>query len=559
MSAAWTGLFAAILLAAPVLAQQPSPAPAEESTGSIEGTVLDAVTGEPIRKAEVNLNGAATPGGTQTNLTAGTDASGHFAFRALPAATYWLHAQHANYGYVASAEGPARITLQTREQKSGIEIRLSPQGTISGKVVDEFEAPVANCFVSALRRQSQGGGRRGLVSRNGLATNDRGEYWIQGLEKGRYYVNARCNGELEAPHALMPARDPRRPTLVYAPQFYPGVPDTNGATRLGVAPGTETQGVDFRVHRVTGVTVRIRVDAPDPSVLQNGNVQVLLLPPSLDLSETGGIGGSMDRRNGEFQIRSVTPGSYVIVVGTTMTAANGPFYQGRLPLQVGATAPDPVHVTLAPATEMSGTVEVEGDNQPALEALSVVLEPLSNLPFPRPPQAHVNKDGTFTVTGVTPGRWRLLLWGGPYIKALAIGERDASPFGFDLAPGTAGPIHILASGKTGQVQATVPAMAGGEAINFLLVPAEPERLDAGLVRSSPAGGGQATLQGVVPGRYRLYAFDAPPRWNLQELPEVLGALENRATLIEVGEGQTVQVTAEPIDAAQLKEALDENQ
>jgi len=558
MSAAWTGLFAAILLAAPALAQQPAPPAAEEATASIEGTVLDAVTGEPIRRAEVNLNGAAAPGGAQTDLRAGTDASGHFAFRALPAGAYWLHAQHANYGYASSKDAAARVSLQSGEEKTGIEIRLSPQGTISGKVVDEFEAPVANCFVSALRRQSQGG-RRSLVSRNGVATNDRGEYWIQGLEKGRYYVAARCNGEMEAPHALMPAHDPRKPTLVYAPQFYPGVPDTNGATRLGVTAGTETQGVDFRVHRVTAVTVRVRIDAPDPSVLQSGGVQVLLLPPSLDPFETGGLGASQERRNGEFQIRSVTPGSYVILVSTTMAAGNGPFYQGRLPIQVGATAPDPVHVALAPASEMSGTVELEGDNPPALDALSVMLEPLNNFPFPRPPQAHVNKDGTFTVTGLTPGRWRLLLWGGPYVKSLSIGERDASPFGFDLAPGTAGPIHILASGKTGQVQAAVPAASGAQAINFLLVPAEPERLDGGLVRSSPAGGGQATLQGVVPGRYRLYAFDAPPRWDLQELPEVLGALENRAQLIEVGEGQTVQVTAEPIEAARLKEALDENQ
>ena len=552
MSAAWTRLFAAILLTAPALAQQP--AAIEETTGSVEGTVLDAITGEPIRKAEVNLNGAAAPGGAQTDLRAGTDASGHFAFRALPAGTYWLHAQHANYA--PSAEAHARIALQSGEQRSGIEIRLSPQGTISGKVVDEFEAPVANCFVSALRRQSQGG-RRSLVSRNGVATNDRGEYWIQGLEKGRYYVAARCNGELEAPHALMPARDPRKPTLVYAPQFYPGVPDTNGATRLGVTPGTETQGVDFRVHRVTGVTVRVRVDAPDPSVLQNGNVQVLLLPPSLDPFETGGLGASLDRRNGEFQIRSVTPGSYVILVSTTM--GSGPFYQGRLPLQVGATAPDPVHVALAPASEMSGTVEVEGENTPELDSISVVLEPLSNLPFPRPPQAHVTKDGTFTVTGVTPGRWRLNLFAGLYVKSLSIGAREVSPYGFELASGTAGPIHILASNKTGQVQAAVSATSGGQAINFLLVPAEPERLDGGLVRSSPAGGGQATLTGVVPGRYRLFAFDGPPRWDLQQLPDVLGALEGHAQAVEVGEGQTVQVTAEPIESGLLKEALDENQ
>ena len=171
----------------------------------------------------------------------------------------------------------------------------------------------------------------------------------------------------------------------------------------------------------------------------------------------------------------------------------------------------------------------------------------------------MGKDGTFTLTGVTTGRWRLIVSGGPYVKALTIGARDASPYGFDLAPGTAGPIRVLASTKTGQVQAAVSAAAGGQAINFLLVPADPERLDSGLVRTSSAGSGHTTLYGVVPGRYRLFAFDAPHSGNLQELTEVLGALEAHAQLVEVGEGQTVQATAEPIEADQLKEALEEAQ
>jgi hypothetical protein len=504
------------------------------------------------------LNGAPGPGNTQTDLRAGTDSSGHFAFRALPAGGYWLFAQRQGYGRPSGAP-PDQISLQSGEQKSGIEIRLSPQGALGGKVVDEFGAPVANCFVRTLRPESQGG-RRSLVSRNGVATDDRGEYWIQGLDKGRYYVVARCNGELEAPHPLMTARDPRRPTLVYAPQFYPGVPDTNGATRLSVTPGTETQGIDFQVRRVSGVTVRVRVDAPDPAVLQNGNVQAMLLPPSPDRFETGSLetgsfGAGLDRRTGEVQIRSVIPGSYLLIVSTI---GNGPVYQARLPLQIGATPPDPIHVTLAPGSEMSGTLEVEGDNPPALEGLSVVLSPLTNLPFGQPPQAHVGKDGTFTLTGLTPGRWRLNVFGGPYVKSLTIGEKDASPLGFDLAPGTAGPIRILASTKTGQVHAAVAA-SGGEAISFLLMPADPERFDSGLVRIGSTTGGPVTMYGVVPGRYRLFAFDTAPRWDLQELPEVLGTLASHAQLVEVGEGQTVEATAEPIRAERLKEALEEAQ
>ena len=554
MSAGWLRWCAAVLLAAsPALAQQPPQPATEAATGSIEGTVLDALTGEPIRKAEVDLNGAGAQGGAQTNLRAGTDASGHFSFRALPAGTYWVNAQHPGHG---AASYPAQTALQSGEQKTGIEIRLAPQGTIRGKVVDEFGAPVANCPVSAIETQYTGGRRR-LQPRSGAATNDRGEYWIQGLEKGRYYVSLRCQGELEAPHPLMPARDPRKPTLVYAPQFYPGVPDANGATRLRVTPGIETQGVDFQVRRVSGVTVRVRVDAPDPSVLQN--VQVQLLPPSLDPSEGAAFGGGLDRRTGEVQIRAVTPGSYVLVAGAP---GNGPPYHAQLPIQIGATAPDPIHLVLTAAPAISGTLEVEGDKPPALESLRVTLEPLGNVVFFfQQPQAQVNKDGTFTLPGVTPGRWRLSVSGVSYIKSLSIGDRDVSPYGFDLAPGAAGPIRILASNKTGLVQVTVSAVSGGsDPVNFLLAPVDPERLESGLMRASPAGpGGQQVIYGVVPGRYRLFAFAGGTNWTMQQLPEVLKALESHGQLVDVGEGDTVQATAELIDAGQLKEAADEAQ
>jgi hypothetical protein len=70
------------------------------------------------------------------------------------------------------------------------------------------------------------------------------------------------------------------------------------------------------------------------------------------------------------------------------------------------------------------------------------------------------------------------------------------------------------------------------------------------------GRDRTTISGVVPGRYRLYAFDGPGGWSVQQQPEVLKALEDHAPLVEVGEGETVQATAEPIEASELKEALD---
>jgi hypothetical protein len=535
----------AILLAAPALAQQP---PATEApTGSMEGTVLDAITGEPVRTAQVDLNGDQAQGGAETDLTAATDANGHFAFRALPAGSYWLYAQR--LGYESPGTGASQIALASGERKSGIEIRLFPPGSISGKVVDELGAPVVDCPVSALEPRSQGG-RRSMSVRGSASTNARGGYSIPGLQEGRYYVSVRCEGELEAPHPLMPAGDPGRPTLAYAPQFYPGPPDANGATRLKVAPGIETRGVDFQVHRVPGTTVRVRVDVADPSLLQR--VHVALLPPSLDYYQGPAIGSDVDRHTGEVQFRAVIPGSYILVA---QTSGDGPLYYAQLPVRVGATPPDPIHVVLAPAATMNGTLQVEGDNPPALDSFPIMLEPLGGFVFGRP-AAHVNKDGTFTLADVTPGKWRLSLGpsGVPYVKSLSIGDKDVSPYGFDLAPGAAGPIRILASTKTGRVGASTQ---GGGA-SFLLVPTDPERFESGHLRLGATGRGeQATLPRVVPGRYHLFALNGSVRSIWHHLPEFVNALGDHAQLVEVSEGQTVQATPERIEADQLKEALEE--
>ena len=556
MRAASRWRWAAIVLAAwPALAQQqPAPTAADPGTAAVEGTVLDAATGEPIRKADVTLNGGQGAAGA-ANLRAGSDVSGHFAFRGLQAGVYWVNAQHSGYG--AQAGVRSQIGLQPGEQKSGIEIRLPQQGSISGRVVDEFEHPVLNCTVSALQPQPVGR-RGGYWGHGGAATNDQGEYWIQGLEKGRYLLSARCGGELEAPHPLMAVNDPRKPHLVYAPQYYPGVADAKGATAVRVTPGVETQGIDFQVRRTTGVTLRGRIDAVDPSALSGANVQIRLAPPNLDAADGMQLAAGMDQSTREFQIRSVTPGSYVLSVATF---GSGPTYLAMLPVEIGATTPDPIHVVLAPAPTMSGRLEVEGDDPPALDSVQVTLDPLAASIIVQQPQAQVSKDGTFTLPRITPGRWRLNLGGVSYVKSLTIGDRDVSPYGFDLAPGAPGAMRILASNRMGQVQASVSAAsAGGGQVIFVVVPADPDRAETGMMRLGVAArGGQATIPNIVPGRYRLFAFDSADPSSVLQRPEVLKALESRAQVVEVGEGETVQASADLIEAREIEEASQETQ
>ena len=516
---------AVLLLASLGWAQQP------EATGTVDGNVVNALTGEPVNKAEVTL------AGPPPQSAATTDASGHFVFRGLAAGSYWLNPQRPGY---TTEDPPRQMTLAAGERKSGVEIRLVPLGTISGRVVDEYGLPVPNCFVQVMLRAFERGRNR-LTPRGGEQTNDKGDYRIHSLPRGRYYVDLRCWGELVAPHPLMPADDPRTPKLVIAPQFYPGVPDVNGAAQVAVAAGANARGIDFVARRINAVTVRGRI-------LNAGeNVQVILLSDQPGARDWIQFSAGVDRSKGTFQISGVPPGSYLLVA-STMGA--GPVYQARMPLQVGSTPPDPVNLALDPVPDLTGVVEVEGENPPPLENFRVSLTPIDVPLSWQQPDAAIDRDGRFTLPAVAPGRWQLsAAQGQGYVKSFQIGEKDASPYGFDLLPGETGPLKIVVSMKTAQVKVTV---AGASADGFaLLVPADPERLHATQVVGTHQAG--CVFSNVAPGRYRVFAVaTAQTAWDLQQRPDLVKPLEPRAQTVDLEEGQTAEVTVDLIPAADLQ-------
>jgi hypothetical protein len=93
----------------------------------------------------------------------------------------------------------------------------------------------------------------------------------------------------------------------------------------------------------------------------------------------------------------------------------------------------------------------------------------------------------------------------------------------------------------------------------MLVPAELDTLGSGLDRTMTGNGSGVTFKGVAPGRYLLFAFEAGEGTIFEPQPDVLKALEGRAQRVEVGEGETVQATADLIGSSQLKVALEQNQ
>src|SRR5579862_6349617 len=126
MKCAW---FAALVFACTLAAQT------KPGNGSIEGHVFNSVNRAPVRKATVNL----TTSQNQIWLVAETNAEGRFQFTALPPGTYKLSATQSGF-FDHAARRP--IALGQDEHVADAEIRLPPQGVITGRIVDEDGDPV---------------------------------------------------------------------------------------------------------------------------------------------------------------------------------------------------------------------------------------------------------------------------------------------------------------------------------------------------------------------------------------------------------------------------------
>jgi hypothetical protein len=517
----------------------PPAQPVATGTSSIEGAVTDSLTHNPIRKAMVNLNG-------RTSLVAATDVDGHFAFHQLPAGQYSLQAQSDQYPmapFSVDLGRQATVSVAADEHKTGVGLSLVPGASLRGRIVDEEGNPMPQCTVSPIRYRV-GDPSPATVGGVNSPTNDKGEYQIESVPAGKYYLMARCFQSIPMPHAFV-RRDALAgvPRLTYPPLFYPASADLSGGTRVSLPAGTELTGIDFRMVSATGITVRGRVRP-----VLTGLTQITLAPKEKLLRPFQQQGARANQTTGEFQIQSVRPGSYEI---EATAQAEGRSYSARVPIEVGGSAPDSIDVLLQPAPQISGSVEIEGDPKPPLKNLHVALLQLDTQPFGPPPQAEVQSDGSF-VTSASPGRWRLQVNGAPgYVKSVTLGDQEVSAASLEIgaAPGT---LKIILSTKYSQVDATVAASpADAQQVYGMLW--SPTNGD--LQQSMPANPQGSMTFNVPPGRYIACATAVQPFSWLQNR-DLKKALEGQCQSVEVPAEGRARVQMPFVPAGEIKQLVD---
>lgn len=491
-------LLTLLLPFASLAGKAPAPALNPQDQWTLQGVVVSAAGGEPLRKAVVSL----CPAETLKQCTGViTDATGQFELKGVDPGRYRLSATC--NGYVGqqygqrSPEGPGTIlTLSGGEKLSGISLRLIQAAVITGHVYDEDGAPVPDAVVSELRFVYTNG-RRQLRAGAVVRTNDLGEYRIWGLDPGLHFVLAEYN-------PTRPAAT--RTDIGYLPTFYPGVLDSGHAAPIVVRGGDEFSGANIDLQPARTVCIRGRVYGGSRRAM------VFLLP-----RDSSAFGGSTPQtsttnQDGDYELDNVIPGQYYIYA---RSEDGGRQMITRQLLEVSDTNIDHLDLTLTRGIDLYGHFYIEGISILNLGALRVSLSPRNaRMVFGHTPSDWIDRRGSFTLQNVYPGDYDIQIENLPenyYLQSAQLDGSEVLGRGLTIDLYQA-PKHLslLVSPNGGIVYGVVVRdQQPFSGATVALVPDPPHRNEQHLFRSTATDQfGRFVLHGVPPGEYKLFAWES---------------------------------------------------
>jgi Carboxypeptidase regulatory-like domain len=393
--------------------------PPRVGTSVLKGRVVDGVTGAPIARARVRIQGA----GGSPRPSVLTDDSGRFVFERLPAGAYSLTAEKSTYM-------AARFPDQGRTLRSNLRPLMLDDGavldnvtlsmfhgaSISGRVVDAHGDPFEFAFVQVLRLVPG----RTPASRAGSQTNDLGEFRLPRLEAGSYVLLAAARRMGMGPEEPLVEG---QATLQPLPTYYPNALSLEQAQPITVVRGESVTGVELALNEGYAATLFGTVTTSDGQPVTNAFVQARTILKGVPGGMPEGASAGL-RPDGTFRMQ-LAPGDYTIEVRVNQSVPAGQSQQpenerfGTARVSLAPSTVENVTIVVGRGATASGRIVFGGTTPLPPIPKSPIHVPFYNQDGPgcRSGQPQIASDWTFKIEGLTGtcsgpqmttfGRWTL--------------------------------------------------------------------------------------------------------------------------------------------------------
>ena len=476
--------------------------PPGDKPATVEGIVSNAVTGDPIPRAHIMLFG--TVKNEAKTFGAISKADGTFSMPGLPAGNFMVQAECTGFVAIRNFGGPnsTRIQVSPGDTKSDVKVKLTPNGAITGRVVDSDGQPVEFATVQA----------EGMGSASN-STDDKGQFRLGGLTPGKYTVRAWQPNMIPAPPEI---RTDGTAEVHYAQTWFPSSLDEKGASRVQLAAGAEAS-IEIKLIRAPILGIKGKVVGM-PAGVQNASVQVY--------QGNSSRSGSQVKPDGKFELWRVDPGKYRLRAG--WSNPGGQWVQtAEAEVDISDSNIEGVELRYVAPADISGSVQYDDEQarppdptakptgpQTAQQRFSVksvtqlgLRPPLGSISMNTSRRVDVSPDGSFTFQQVGPGRYVITpTWGPVYVKSLRLGDTEMPDGILDLRNGAGNAaLTVVLSSAVGQISGTVTDSNGPVAsATIALVPANSERNPS---FGNSRADGTYTIPGIPPGSYKIAVVD----------------------------------------------------
>jgi len=502
----------------------------------IAGAAIDALTGEPIRRASVAVLDEEDSHVIESVLS---DNEGHFVLAGLAAAKYQLTASKRGYRtafYDEHDDYSTAIVTRADQDTSGLKFRLIPAAILRGQVTGDGGDPVEGARILLFRKPRKPKLGERITHVDSTTTDDTGAYEFGNLAAGDYLVAvtaepwysmhrpAKASGPTpndEAAAAL---------DVSYPVTYFDSTTDEASATLIPLAAG-EAEQANISLHAVPSLHLSVQLTRRQDGSLARPELRQMIFGMDLSAESMGPFELST---SAEAEFSGVAPGRYELAQGDPQRT-----------VEIDATADqqfDPA--TGTPTVEVSGSLK-SASGTTIEHDFTVMLQSLD-------PESHTlalptnASGGVFRFPSVPPGKWAVTAFAsGKRLAVIAMTVGDRTRGGNVLSVGDR-PLKIVLAVAQGDMRVVGLARKDGKGFAgamVVLVPKDLSAIQELARRDQSDSDGSFSLRDAAPGQYTVVAIE--DGWNLDwSQPEVIRRFLPRGRPVTVMDSATKVVTME---------------